>query len=108
MKRKYSRTSGAQERHRGCLPDPVHPGPVEERVLNQQVIFPSCLDQVSGAKSLELPIVFAKKSCLTGYAVLSEKESLLSHEKLVEHLILSMLQWSRYMITGFCSPRNVS
>lgn len=46
---------------RGYLPDPVHPGPVQERVLNQQVIFPSCLDQVSGAISLELLITFAEK-----------------------------------------------
>lgn len=65
MKRKYSRTSDAQERYSECLPDPVHPGPVEERVLNQQVIFPSCLDQVSGAISPKPMTTFAKKKLLS-------------------------------------------
>lgn len=50
-----------RKRYRGYLPDPVHPGSVQERVLNQQVVFPSCLDQVSGAISLELLITFAEK-----------------------------------------------
>jgi len=64
MKRKYNRTSGAQERYMGCLPDPVHPGLVKEGVLNQQVVFVSCLDQVSGVISIELLIIFVKTKLL--------------------------------------------
>jgi len=39
--------------------------------------------------------------------VLSGKEIPLSDEKLVEYSILSIVQCSRGMITGFCSLRNV-
>lgn len=60
-KRKYSSTSGAQESYKGCLF--VHQI-LWKRVLNQQVIFPSCLDQVSSEVSLELLINFAKKRLL--------------------------------------------
>lgn len=57
------------------LPDPLHVGPVEQRLLNQQVRFTSCLDQVSGAINPGLLTICAKKELLKRLYSAIRKES---------------------------------